>query len=209
MISMSPCSRITNPSLSPCGSSIFFVKPTFSQKLRHGSISSTYNNGVSLLIIPSHNLKVNFQNLKLGVSNHAYQLHIKHQCRSAGNPIVAPRAVRFACRDDQAATSTHAHSWDATFPAGDHRSSPKRKGERLAPDRAVELLPLVIDSIFVIQPTGVVHRHELAGGRGETGTNRNVDDLQRCDIIHVDRIIPASGEKYGGGQRCLQVPHSI
>src|SRR6266849_222347 len=108
------------------------------------------------------------------------QLDVEEQCgvwrdRTAGAALSVPELGR----DNQRALAADFHPGDALVPAADHLPATQLERERLAMVlRAVELLPVLVGGLRVVQPTGVVHRHLMPALRFSARADLAVGHLQ-------------------------------
>src|SRR4051812_21497907 len=111
---------------------------------------------------------------------HAEQLDVEHERRVRRNGAAgAAGAVAKIGRDDQRALPADFHPRDPHVPPADHLARAELERERLAAvARAVELLPVLVGGLRVVQPAGVMDRHFFARRSRGAGPGLRVTHLQ-------------------------------
>src|SRR5258706_599280 len=116
---------------------------------------------------------------------YAQQFHLEQQgCIRRDHPARAARAIAQRCRNDQAAGAADFHACHALVPTANHLSAAQRKLERLA--AVLARIEFGAGFAIVVQPAGVMHRHEIAGRCGGAAAFDGVFVLQAAWIgVHV------------------------
>lgn len=113
-------------------------------------------------------------------SPHIEQLDIEHECRVRWYDAArAAGTIAEVSWNHERTSAANLHAGDALVPPLDDHARPKAESKWLAPiSGAVELLAMLIGSIGVVQPPGVVNGDLCTRRRRGAATDLGIRDLE-------------------------------